>query len=397
MPTVSTVRQTTAVPHSVSVEIDGIDVSVYSAVERVDISLRQNEHDLVTIIMAGIPAVAVTDYVDRPVLVRLTVPYGEGFTFTGFINHIEPTHKARDGRVDGGLLQEAKLICLGASSAMRGVKARMWKDFTIKDMVEEMSVDYKFSYSCPDTAPTIPSMSQRGLSDWEALTKACVQSGLAVNVHGTEIHVWNPLTALQHGAPSGVLQSVGSAGGIESAPGRIMEFSGKFGSAHAYGDVNFEKMSILDEHGKLLTAERTDLLGDEPVAGTAVTSTLTDVLPIEAVSFSDARRKMTATRAYSSAYIAKVVTIGVAGPMPGSPIAIDGFNGEFDGLWLVRGVEMKTNRGHFLTEWDLSRSTKGRDIRQSTSLDTYQPAPHPKLESGAWRSSTRRANVYSSV
>ena len=392
---ITNVHQPSASQHSVSVEIDDVNTNIYSAVERVDISLRQNEHDHVRIVLAGIPAVSVTDYVDRPVMVRVSVTYGEGFTFTGFINHIEPTHKSRDGRVEGGLLQEATLNCLGASSAMRGTKARMWKDFTIKDMVEVMSVDYRFSYSCPDTAPTIPSMSQRGLSDWEALTKACVQSGLAVNVHGTEIHVWNPLTALQHGAPSGTLRSVDAAAG--EAPGNIMEFSGAFGSSHAYGDVNSEKISILDEHGKLLTAESADLLNTDPISGTAVASPLTDVLPIEAASLSDARRKLAATRAYSDAYIAKVVTTGVAGPVPGSPVAIQGFNGEFDGLWLVRGVEMKTNRGHFLTEWELGRSTKGNTLRQSDILHTYQPAPHPKLQSGAWRSSTRRANVYSSV
>ena len=395
MPTVNQ-HQPSASHHNVTVEIDGVDVNIYSSVERVDVNLRQNEHDHARIVLAGIPAMSVTDYVDRPVLVHIAVPYGEGFTFVGFINDIEPTHKARDGRVEGGLLQEATLTCLGASAAMRGVKARMWKDFTVKDMVEVMSVDYKFSYSCPDSAPTIPSMSQRGLSDWEALTKACVQSGLAVNVHGTEIHVWNPLNSLRHGAPSGTLQSLGATSGVEHAPGNIMEFSGVFGSAHAYGDVNSEKISILDEHGKLLTAESSDLLNTSVAPGTVVTSTLTDVLPIEAVSLSDARRKLAATRAYSSAYVAKVVTTGVAGPIPGSAIAVQGFNGEFDGLWLVRGVEMKTNQGHFLTEWELSRRTKGNSLQRKDVLSTYERAPHPLLQSGAWRSATRRANVYSS-
>ena len=394
MPTVNQ-YQPSATKHKVSVEIDGVDANIYSAVERVDVSLRQNEHDYARIVLAGIPAGSVTDYVDRPVMVRIEVPYGEGFTFTGFINHVEPTHKARDGRVEGGLLQEATLTCLGVSSAMRGVKARMWTDFTIKDMVEVMSVDYKFSYSCPDTSPNIPSMSQRGLSDWEALVKACVNSGLAVNVHGTEIHVWNPLSALRHGAPSGTLQSVDATDG--DSPGNIMEFSGAFGSAHAYGDINSEKISILDEHGKLLTAESADLLGTTPASGTAVTSTLTDVLPIEAVSLYDGKRKLAATRAYSSAYVAKDVTTGVAGPIPGSPIAVQGFNGEFDGLWLVRGVEMQTNHGHFLTEWELSRSTKGDSIQRADILSTYKLAPTPKLQAGEWQSSTRRANVYSSI
>ena len=145
MPTVNQ-YQPSATKHKVSVEIDGVDANIYSAVERVDVSLRQNEHDYTRIVLAGIPAGSVTDYVDRPVMVRIEVPYGEGFTFTGFINHVEPTHKARDGRVEGGLLQEATLTCLGGSAAMRGVKARMWTDFTIKDMGSSRIIKNQVSF-----------------------------------------------------------------------------------------------------------------------------------------------------------------------------------------------------------------------------------------------------------
>jgi hypothetical protein len=109
-----------------------------------------------------------------------------------------------------------------------------------------------------------------------------------------------------------------------------------------------------------------------------------------------AQRQLKASRAYADAYVAKVITTGVAGPVPGSALGVEGFNGEFDGLWLVRGMEMKTNRGHFISEWELSRTTKGATYNNPVILNTYSPAPHPKLESGAWRASTRREHVYSS-
>ena len=132
-------------------------------------------------------------------------------------------------------------------------------------------------------------------------------------------------------------------------------------------------------------------------AGNTITSPLNDSYGADAQSVFDAQRQLKASRAYADAYVAKAITTGVAGPVPGSAMGVEGFNGEFDGPWLVRGIEMQTNRGHFLTEWELSRSTKGNTRKQAESLHTYQPAPHPKLQSGAWRSSTRRANVYSSV
>jgi hypothetical protein len=193
-----------------------------------------------------------------------------------------------------------------------------------------------------------------------------------------------------------VLQTVDSSSGTEFAPGKIIEFNGSFGSSSPYGDVNNESIELLDEHGKLLTASTSDLLNTAPASGTAITSSVADMLAVEAVSLSDARRKLAANRAYSDAYVAEATTTGVAGPVPGSAIGVDGFKSDFDGLWLLRGIDMRTNRGHFLTDWELSRSTSGSTTPRQVELETYDPAPQPLLRSGAWRSSSRRANVYSS-
>ena len=384
-----------ASPHTRVVEIDGVNTTVLSSVERVDISLRENEHDHATVILAGIGSASVTSYVDRLIRIQIILPDGSSHTFAGSIVRVTPSHKARSGRANGSLLQEATLSCLGASSAMRGKRTRLWQDFSVKDMVEELAIAYQFSYSCPDNTSPIASMSQRGISDWEALTKACKMSGLAVNVHGTEIHVWDPMNALKHGAPSGVIQTVGAAP-MSGGPGRILEFDGAFGTAHAFGDVNDESISVLDSDGQLLSVSSSDLLNASPPAGEVITSPLNDSYGVDSQSVFAAQRQLKASRAYADAYVAKAITTGVAGPVPGSALGVEGFNGEFDGLWLVRGMEMKTNRGHFVSEWELSRTTKGSFYNNPVILNTYSPAPHPKLESGAWRASTRREHVYSS-
>ena len=147
---------------------------------------------------------------NRRIRIRVTVPYSEGYTFVGYITQITPKHNVSSGRADSSLMQEAELHCLGASSTMRGKKNKIWNNFTVLQMVRELSQDYGFSYSCPDnlSCPTIPRMAQRGMSDWQALTKACIQSGLSVNLHGTNIHVWKPNNSVRYGAPSGVLTSV---------------------------------------------------------------------------------------------------------------------------------------------------------------------------------------------
>ncbi len=389
--------QPEASPHTRVVEINGVDASVLSSVERVDISLHENEHDHATVILAGIGPTAVTDYIDRLIRISITLPDGSSFVFAGSITSVTPTHKSRSGRANGSLLQEASLSCLGTSSAMRGKRTRLWRDFSVKDMVSDFAIAYQFSYSCPDGTPAISSMSQRGMSDWEALTKACKMSGLAVNVHGTEIHVWDPMNALKHGAPSGVIQTLDAVADTAISPGRIIEFEGSFGTAHAFGDVNSESISVLDSDGQLLSVSSSDLLNTSPPAGEVITSPLNDSYGADAQSVFAAQRQLKASRAYADAYVAKAITTGVVGPVPGSALGVEGFNGEFDGLWLVRGMEIKTTRpGQFLTEWELSRTTKGATYNNPVILNTYSPAPHPKLQSGAWRASTRREHVYSS-
>jgi len=399
---VNTAKNIGTAKHTIDVEIAGFNVD---AVERVDINLRENEHDHVRFVLAGISPLSVTDYIDVPVKVTVSVGYNKGFTFCGYINSITPSHKVSSGRANGGLLQEAWVDCLGASAKMRGKKSRVWPssgdNFKVLDMVSELASDYGLSYSCPSSTMVIPRKVQRGMSDWAILAKSCVESGMAVNLHGSEIHVWDPYTALRYGAPSFNLQTVDTIGGPTIAtPGRIVEFDGTFGSAHGYGDANDASMAILDADGQLLTAHSTELLGSTGY-GETISSGLTDVLAVEALSMADARRKLVASRAYSDAFVAKVSTTGVAGPRPGSVVGVEGFSSEFDGAWLVREMNMKFNDGNFVSEFGLSRSTTGKGYTGLEQLRAYRSPDAPILKVGKlgtleWRSSTRNEYVYAS-
>ena len=397
---VNTPTQFGTAKHTIDVEIAGFNAA---PVERVDINLRENEHDHVRFVLAGIAPLSITDYIGVPVKVTVGVGYSAGFTFCGYINSVKPSHTVSSGIAQGSLLQEAWVDCLGASANMRGRKNRVWpsngENFKGLDMVSELASDYGLSYSCPDSTMVIPRKVQKGVSDWAILAKSCVDSGLAVNLHGSEIHVWDPYTAIRYGAPSFTLQTVYTVGGPAIAqPGRIMEFDGTFGTAHEYGDVNEASMAILDADSQLLTASSTELLGSTGY-GEDLSSGLKDVLSVEALSMADARRKLTATRAYSDAFVAKVSTTGVAGPVPGSVVGVEGFSSDFDGAWLVREMNMKFNDGNFVSEFGLSRSTTGKGYTGLPVLRAYLEPDAPKLVPGKlgtpeWRSSTMRARVY---
>ena len=115
----------------------------------------------------------------------------------------------------------------------------------------------------------------------------------------------------------------------------------------------------------------------------------------------DANRKLTASRAYSDAFVAKVSTTGVAGPVPGSVVGVEGFSGNFDGAWLVREMNMKFNDGNFVSEFGLARSTIGVGYTGPEQLHAYRAPDDPVLGPGKlgtleWKSSTRSEYVYAS-
>ena len=84
---VNTPTQFGTAKHTIDVEIAGINAA---PVERVDINLRENEHDHVRFVLAGISPLSITDYIGVPVKVTVGVGYSNGFTFCGYINSITP-------------------------------------------------------------------------------------------------------------------------------------------------------------------------------------------------------------------------------------------------------------------------------------------------------------------
>ncbi len=394
---INTERQPEAPSHRVGVVIDGAEVD-YSSIERVDISLQENLHDYARLIISGISPLSVTDYSNRPVQVTVDAAPSEGFTFCGYVTRIDPSHKVTSGKANDSLFQEAHLHCLGASTVMRGTRNKVWNNFKVVDMVSEMSRIHNFSYACPDNTPVIPRKGQSGESDWEVLRNVCMSSGLAVNVHGTEIHVWSPYNYIRYGAPYDALGSVEDDFGVASgARGRILEFDGEFGAAAGYyGSADSQSLEFIDTSGRQLSAESSQLLGRTGY-GTTALSGLADNLPGNATSYANALRKLEANRAYSYAYSATVETTGVAGPIPGSAVGVNGFKTEVDGNWLVRGLDMHFNRGHFVSTFKLTRDTTGIGYTGLEVLNSYDPAPESTLRSSVWHTSLRRGHKYASV
>ena len=393
----NTEKQPEAPSHRIGVIIDGADVD-YSAIERVDISLQENSHDYARVILSGISPLSITDYSNRPIQVTVDAAPSVGFTFCGYVTRIDPSHKVTSGKANRSLFQEGHLHCLGASTVMRGRRNKVWNNFRVVDMVSEMARTHNFSYACPDNTPVLKRKGQSGESDWSVLREVCMSSGLAVNVHGTEIHVWSPYNYIRYGAPYDDLGTYESdLGAASGARGRILEFTGELGASQSYyGSADSESLDFIDTSGSLLSAESSQLLGRAGY-GTTVLSGLTDSLPGNATSYTEALRRLEASRAYSNAYSATVETTGVAGPIPGSAVGVDGFKTEIDGNWLVRGLDMHFNRGHFVSTFKLTRDTKGTGYSGLEVLNSFDTAPESTLRGSVWYATSKRGHKYASV
>ena len=259
---INTERQPEAPKHRLGVVIDGAEVD-YTSIERVDISLKENAHDYALIILSGLSPLSITEYDGRPVQITVDAPPGNGFTFCGYINRVVPSHTVTSGKANRSLFQEGHIHCLGASADMRGKRNKIWSNVKVAEMVAEMARTHNFSYACPDTTPVVPRKVQDGASDWSTLREVCMESGLGVNVHGTEIHVWSPSNYLRYGAPYESLGTHEDSRGITSADrGRILEFTGEFGAAKdEYGRGDSESLDFIDTYGNKLTASAGQLLG----------------------------------------------------------------------------------------------------------------------------------------
>jgi hypothetical protein len=163
-----------------------------------------------------------------------------------------------------------------------------------------------------------------------------------------------------------------------------------------------ESLPFIDSSGRILQAQSSELVGRSGYGtAVAVPFDVEDTVPVGATSYSGAMRKLAATRAYSDVYAAKVSTTGVAGPIPGSAIGVAGFMSEVDGAWLVREINMKFNRGHFVTEFGITRNTKGTEYSGLGILNAYEQGPAPMLRGGMvgaksiWRTTISRGHVYS--
>lgn len=378
-------------PTSPAVDITIGNVYVdYVRIVKLELELAEYQHDLLKITMAGIPPMAVTDYINAPVTVSWFQD-SMGHNFKGYIVFVDPEYENRQGVVNNSPFQLTTLYCLGASYDMKAKVTRSWESPTLKTVVKELAEKYQYSYSVPDDDSSFIRLLQTEESDWEFLVRLCHSRGYAVTMHETHIHVFDRYRALGRQISVHLLETSNMSNDLRIRPGRILNFSGTFGNVTLSANSNDEVVTSLDSSGNLVTAQTKSRASG---LGRALTSRFTDQLAMNLVSPEYADKYLEARARDKFPFEASIDLTGTAGIKPGGIVDIKKFNSNFDGVWYVSKVKHILTFDQFFTEVVVKRDSTSEDPFTAYALKSMPAIPPSTLRNGYWCSETLLEDVY---
>lgn len=362
----------------------------YESMNRVELHLNENMHDMATIEMVGLPTRALTDYINRPVNIDLSIGSARSQRFVGRVVEVNPTATSATGLVNYSPFQEAQVVCLGHSYEMRGSKSRAWAgggSVALRDVVDEFSSTYGLSADIPRTPLVHNMLLQEAQSDWQFLVDLVKRLGYACTLHGTHLHVYDPYKALSRNASFARLLTLRKTrGDAEAYPGSIMEFVGNLAENHPDGRYKDTVITVNDGKTVYDVSSREILdISDRPRFTNRV---------IEYVdSYGEAIRLVEAANKEEYDFCAQAQVVGLLGTVPGGVVVVDSYdNKQFDGYWYVKGVKHTVTSGAFITDLEIARN-KNSELKR-TNTPSCRPAPAPVYDGSRWRSGRMGVDEY---
>lgn len=370
---------------SIDFRITGVSMN-YLSIREVVLMLDEDQHDTVQVRMVGVPPRLATEMIGQPVYLSWVVGSNQHL-FCGYVYSTNPIGKARAGLVNSSQIQEMHVVCLGASSIMRGKKVRTWTGMSVRELAKTFANDYMFSYSVPKDTFMMPNVLQDEKSDWQILVNMADTLGYSVNVHGTHLSIWDRTKYLARNSFYVEAKSQNTAGGrVYDAPGQILELEGLF-----------EPNIVTVTAGIGSNNTSTGTVG--PYA--RGTGSGRDVTPMyeyrKQVNTLNARMAEKIARAankHTFPFSIRVTLTGVCGVIPGSILNIKDYNSYFDGLWCVTGVTQRAGADRFTTEIKAVRDTTDEDPVKLLPGYKLGVAPEPILRNGSWVSSKQYGETY---
>jgi phage protein D len=360
-----------------------------TSVNRVELHLAENQHDMLIMELSGIPPLAITAMYEKPVDVSIYTGGNFYQRFVGYVEDVRPESFTGFGLVNNSPFQTVKVVCMGASYAMRGSRSNSWSGYRLSDIATDMSTRYGFSVDTPSDRTVHESLLQTNESDWQFLTRYASFLGYSVNVHGTHLHIYDPYSAKSRQNSYHVLSTLrGTKGNVTPAPGQIIEFKGTFSKRHIDGNYKEHSTTIVNSDNTVYDVSSTTV--DDYHNGYA---RFPNRLPEYVDSYEEASKRISAVSKQDYDYYATVRVIGLAGCVPGGIIRIDNYNGDFDRFWYVQSVSHHVHSDSFYTELELALNLNSELKFNNTRRFTTPPlAVYSK---GRWVAKDRTINEYS--
>jgi len=379
IPTFSGVRA------ELDITFDNVPVN-YRNIVSIEFEVDENMHDYACVTLKGIPTRALDDYQGVNTYFKLSSGAKYVHEFVGTVEFIVPTSLAREGLMNGSPFQSAELRCYGASYRMRGAVSKVWNLTSLDEMAISMGRKYGFSVDAPRMPLVYDKYLQSAESDWDALVKYSSMHGMRVNLHGTHLHVYDPVMALGRQRSLHKLNTSGRTG-LSNTPGKIVEFHPVVGSGASDGVYENTIVTVLNDAGEEYDVSSQDVLG------TSGQPRFTRREPHLAHSLREAKASVYSSAANRYDFSASVKCLGLAGAYPGGVVDVDRYNAVVDGYWYVKGVRHLINSSIFSSSLTLMKN-RNRGLSEGDSVTPYVDPPLPDLVDNTWVASIRRFNRY---
>jgi len=373
--------------------IDNVPFSKQS-VQKIHMSFAENQHDVATIEVVGIPSVYLSTYIERPISLYIRINGGKVCNFYGYISHIEGVSSTNEGVVNNSAFQLLKIICIGSSHVLRSNNTLVWENVTLENIVSEVCDEFRLAYSIPNDSYVFKRLVQSEESLWKLLVKMCDQLGYNVTLSNAHIHVWDKDKSLARQPSFTTLRGLKvKKTDYSPLPGDIISLESTLGAASVVDQYGDKSVSYIDERGLLVTVDSAQL-DEQSTFGTPKTSRFSNKFAASVDSFEKASKVLQARIKKARPYTATALVYGDPSIMPGGVVKIEGYDGDFDGYWYVHTVSHELQSELLVTEVRLEKDGSYDELPRFPVVQKYVNPPTPVLINDAWVMQSEYVNVY---
>lgn len=363
-------------------------------VQRVNVSFSQNQHDVAIVELVGIPSSYISEYVEKPIHIYISIKGGKSANFYGYVSHAEARSVTHEGTVNNSPFQIIRMVCFGSSHVLRSMNTLSWDNVRLEDVVSDIAKTYRLGYSIPKDNYVFKRLVQTEESLWRLLVKACEQLGYNVTMTNSHIHVWDIDKSIARQTSYTILRGVSvKRGDYNPYPGDIVSIESTVGTPNVAQQSGDKFVSYVDEHGKLVSVDAFQLSQDASL-GTPPASRFDNKLVANVDSFEKATRYIQSKVKSSFSQSADAMVYGDPSITPGGIVRVDGYGGDFDGFWYVQSVSHDLFTDTLLTNLKLIKKGSYDILPKFPTVQRYVQPPIPVLIKDKWVMRTEYTNVY---